>query len=82
MPIGLAARIYSALTPTSAQAWFLLVAAALLVTARVWSSSPSLTTRRILHGKTILISVSDILMYISLLKTKAKEAGTEVGALI
>ena len=57
MPVPLIYRFSRAITFDNKPVVYLVAAGLILLAIRVWSSSSSLRVRRVLHGKTIVISV-------------------------
>lgn len=57
MPLPLLADLYVDYSPSSRAIKYALSALAFLILARAISSTPSLKTKRVLHGRTIVISV-------------------------
>lgn len=70
MPLPVFSQLYDRIDVHSSAFRYLVAGLAVLFALRVWSSTPSLRVRRVLHGRTVVISVGeDCIQQMALLLT-------------
>lgn len=58
MPLPLIAELYDLVDISSPTFRYVALGLVVFITLRVWSATPTLRVKRVLHGRTVLISVS------------------------
>jgi len=60
MPLPVFSQLYDRIDIYSSTFKYFVGAVVVLLALRVWSSTPSLRVRRVLHGRTVVISVGPV----------------------